>query len=237
MGIYNFTTNKDGILYLLGHPNQYRDVAHLHDVNNDDDGDIFEKKPGNGQNTVITNTITNNTTNTETVYLKNKVIGFKNVTDHAGSSTLIYMIKKQLEGKVNVACIEVDGTDFRYFNDKDMVSCTRKDFGNVLMGYSNTDVILIDLKDDKLESNCKDVLYLIEPSVVKMNKLLMRDRNIFEKLKGKKVILNRSLISSKDVLDFEYETKLRIFQNVPCLNDRDKEHESIIELINKIGIV
>ena len=30
MGIYNFTRNKEGILYLLNHPNSYRDVAHIH---------------------------------------------------------------------------------------------------------------------------------------------------------------------------------------------------------------
>ena len=32
MGIYNFTRNKDGINYLLQHPNTYRDVAHIHQL-------------------------------------------------------------------------------------------------------------------------------------------------------------------------------------------------------------
>ena len=32
MGIYNFTRNKEGILYLLNHPNSYRDVAHIHQL-------------------------------------------------------------------------------------------------------------------------------------------------------------------------------------------------------------
>ena len=32
MGIYNFTRNLEGINYLLGHPNNYRDVAHIHNV-------------------------------------------------------------------------------------------------------------------------------------------------------------------------------------------------------------
>ena len=34
MGIYNFTRNKEGILYLLDHPNSYRDVAHIHQLEN-----------------------------------------------------------------------------------------------------------------------------------------------------------------------------------------------------------
>ena len=33
MGIYNFTTNLDGVKYLLDNPNTYRDVAHLHQIN------------------------------------------------------------------------------------------------------------------------------------------------------------------------------------------------------------
>ena len=32
MGIYNFTTNLDGVNYLLQNPNTYRDVAHLHQI-------------------------------------------------------------------------------------------------------------------------------------------------------------------------------------------------------------
>ena len=30
IGIYNFTTNLEGIMYLYNSPNSYRDVAHLH---------------------------------------------------------------------------------------------------------------------------------------------------------------------------------------------------------------
>ena len=32
MGYYNFTTNIDGVRYLLATPNSYRDVAHLHQL-------------------------------------------------------------------------------------------------------------------------------------------------------------------------------------------------------------
>ena len=35
MGIYNFTTNLDGVKYLLDNPNTYRDVAHLHQIEQD----------------------------------------------------------------------------------------------------------------------------------------------------------------------------------------------------------
>ena len=32
MGVYNFTRNQEGIMYLLNHPNTYRDVAHIHQL-------------------------------------------------------------------------------------------------------------------------------------------------------------------------------------------------------------
>ena len=32
MGYYNFTTNADGVNYLLEHPNSYKDVAHIHQI-------------------------------------------------------------------------------------------------------------------------------------------------------------------------------------------------------------
>lgn len=252
MGIYNFTTNKDGILYLLNHPNQYRDVAHLHNVNPEEDGgiDITQpvSKPASNKKigfplprkripVAPQEGVSRDTMEPRTVYVKDKIIGFKNITDHAGSSSLIYMIKKQLENKVRVIGIEVDGNDFPYFKDVNMVSCTSAQFGEVLMSYNEMDVILVDIKNDKLEDAVQDMIYLIEPSVIKINKLVKRNAGVFEDLKGKKVILNRSTITSRDVLDFEYETRLRIFHNVPCLNDREKNHKAIVELISKLGIM
>ena len=44
-----------------------------------------------------------------------RIIGFKNVTAHAGATTLIYMLKKHLEVAYNVVAMEVDTDDFRYF--------------------------------------------------------------------------------------------------------------------------
>ncbi len=33
MGIYNFTTNLEGVKYCLDHPNTYKDVAHIQQLN------------------------------------------------------------------------------------------------------------------------------------------------------------------------------------------------------------
>ena len=73
MGIYNFTRNSEGIKYLLTNPNSYRDVAHLHVINENIDN-IISDQPSNSK----------------------RIIGVKSLTDGAGASTLIYMMKKQL---------------------------------------------------------------------------------------------------------------------------------------------
>ena len=33
MGIYNFANNKESLMYLYDHPNTYKDVAHIHQLN------------------------------------------------------------------------------------------------------------------------------------------------------------------------------------------------------------
>ena len=50
MGIYNFTTNLDGVNYLLTNPNTYRDVAHLHQID--------DVPPSSGGNTVMNTIVT-----------------------------------------------------------------------------------------------------------------------------------------------------------------------------------
>lgn len=51
----------------------------------------------------------------------------------------------------------------------------------------------------------QEIIYLVEPSTIKLNKLMNVRRNVFKELEDKKVILNQSLLSSKDVLELQYE--------------------------------
>ena len=61
MGIYNFTTNLDGVKYLLDNPNTYRDVAHLHQI--DQEPVVQVQQPTQSQNTgeqvIVDNVIKN----------------------------------------------------------------------------------------------------------------------------------------------------------------------------------
>ncbi len=87
MGIYNFTKNAEGIMYLMNHPNTYRDVAHIHQLDQ------------------LATTVDEKHLNSSV-----RVLGIKNLTEDAGSTSLIYMLKKQLSRNYNV--IAIKRTDF-----------------------------------------------------------------------------------------------------------------------------
>ncbi len=214
MGIYNFTTTVDGIKYLLDHPNTYKDVAHIQQLND------------------LSSTIS------DKVVSGSRVIGIKNITDHAGSTTLIYMLKKELEQTygMSVVAIEVNRHDFLYFNSENMVSIDDDALISEIAKHKGVAIILIDLNDSSNEGACDDVLYLIEPSSIKLNKLMRRDRRIFEELRGKKIILNMSLLSNSDIMDFEYEGRTKVFYNLPPLNDRIK-NPVLSDFLSKVGLV
>ncbi len=214
MGIYNFTTNLDGIKYFLEHPNTYKDVAHIQQLND------------------LSSTIS------EKVIAGSRIIGIKNVTDHAGSTTLIYMLKKELEQTygMGVVAIEINRHDFSYFNDKNMISVTDEELMAEIVKHKDVSIILIDLNNSDNEGVCNDVLYLVEPSMIKLNKLMRRNRKIFEELKGKKIILNKSLLSSSDIMDFEYEGRTKVFSSIPPLNDRVRNNV-LSEFLTKIGLL
>lgn len=216
-GIYNFTNNIEGVKYLTTHNNTYEDVAAL------------EQEQEQVQEL------------TQTVQAKVesgcRVLGIRNVTDHAGATTLIYMLKRELEriyGE-NVYALEVSKHDLQYFNVKNTVSCTKESLIPTINKLSSASVILIDLNDCEDESACGDVLYLIEPSSIRLNKLMRTNRNIFNELVGKKIILNKSLLTGKDINDFEYEAKTKVFYNMPPLDER-KKNEQIMGLIGNVGL-
>ena len=214
MGIYNFTTTLDGVKYFLDHPNTYKDVAHIQQLND------------------LSSTIN------DKVVAGSRIIGIKNVTDHAGSTTLIYMLKKELEQTygMSVVAIEVNRHDFLYFNSNNMISVDDEHLMTEIVKHKDVAIILIDLNDSSNEGACSDVLYLIEPSSIRLNKLMKRDRKIFEELKGRKIVLNMSLLSNSDIMDFEYEGKTKVFYNIPPLNDRVK-NPVLSDFLTKIGLI
>lgn len=216
IGIYNFTKNIEGVMYLYNNPNTYRDVAQYHMVNEN----------------IITNKVVVNNEISRGV----RIIGVKNVTNGAGATSLVYMMKKQLEKKYDVLAIEVDKNDFMYFNDKSLISVNSDSIQSVISKNQIKDVILIDMNTSvPSQAIAQETIYLIEPTIIKINKLMMINPGILETLHGKKVILNKSLLNEKDILDFEYESKLKVFYNLSPQNDRSSDNDLVDQLLIKLG--
>ena len=63
----------------------------------------------------------------------------------------------------------------------------------------------------------------------------MMDNMAIRRLKNKKIVLNRSLINSKDILDFEYEARVKIFYNLPPLDERDVHNVPFNAFLVRLG--
>ena len=218
MGIYNFTNDVNTIKYLIDNPNQYKDVANYHNISG-------FKKP------VLNEKAIDNTRGK----IGQKIIGFKNVKEHAGATPLIYLLKLHLEKSYKVKAVEIDKNDFIYFNDESLESISSLGFNDFLSQNSDYDVILVDLNEGNVLEYCHDIVYLIEPGLIKLNKLIRQDNAIFEKLSDKKIVLNRSVLSEKDVMDFEKESGSKVFFNMPCLDDKLDDQKIINIFLTNLG--
>lgn len=225
MGVYNFTRNIDAVRFLIDNPNTYKDVAQYHQLN-----DVAAFEP--------VKTVMDSKDGEEAFDRPpTRIIGIKNVTEHAGSTTLTYLLKKQLSSRYDVVAVEIDTNDFSYLNDKTLLHTTSLDLNSFLVKQSNHEVVLVDLKDDGPVGSCNEVIYLIEPGLIKLNKLIRNDRRAFEKLKDKKIILNRSVLNEQDIRDFEYESRSKIYFNIPYLDDKLDRHAILDEFLVKMGFV
>ncbi len=237
MGIYNFTRNIDAIAYLVDNPNTYKDVAQFHLLGNNAGGVAPDTgfNNGGGKNHPSESSFINQSIAMPSLG-GTRVIGIKNLTDNAGATSLIYMLKKQLEDNYSVLGVELDKNDFLFFNDPDLKSISGKELESVVKNPINSyNVILVDVNNSEEIEKCSEVLFLIEPSTIKLNKMIRRDRNILDKIKGKKVVLNKSLLDSNDIKEFENEARCTIFQNIPPLDDKKDRHRVLDELLNKLG--
>ncbi len=231
VGIYNFTTNLSGIKTLLNRSNTIRDVSDIVKMGMTD-AKVISSHVSNIQNT------SDMVTNSRQLSGDSIVIGFKNVTEHAGATSLIYMLKNELEGifgKENVVALEIDQSDFQLFKMDNMISIRQMEL-KAAINKLNKKVVLIDLNDSSDTSMCAEVFYLIEPSTLKLNKLIRRNRSALMSLHNRKVLLNQSLLNNNDIADFEQEANLKVFFNIPPLDDRSK-NSILNDFLTKIGLV
>lgn len=230
MGIYNFTKNVEGIQYLYNTPNTYRDVAQFHQL----DANFSNANFAQPQQVQFIAPVVDAVETPE--FYGTRVIGVKNVTKQSGASSLVYMMKKELSKNYSVVAIEVDKNDFTYFRDRSLVSTITSEVGSVINKYKDKNVIIIDINNSLVaEGFCQDVLYLIEPSIIKLQKLMALNAAALQGLKGKKIVLNQSLLSPNEIANFEYEARIKVFYNLVPLNERDKKLPELNQMLVKLG--
>ncbi len=228
-GYYNFTKNAAGIQYLIDNPNSLEDVKQY----------LLPSSPNAFNQTNYQENYQSNIKTDQTYTKKNpnqKIIGIQNLTEHAGATTLTYMMYKQLKYNYNVKAIEMNKQDFVYFRNVDLSFCTSIDDLQIkLLQFSDVDAILIDLNDFDAQSICDEILYLVDPGTIKLNKLLKKESNIQMKTKTGKIVLNRSAIKQEEISNFEYETKFNVFFNVSNFDDRKERIKIIDEILHNLG--
>ena len=215
MGIYNFTNNIDGVKYLIEHTNTREDVNYVKDMEE-----------------LEAESLANNYNGTT------RVIGIKKVTDHAGATTLTYMMKKELERTYGetVYAIEVNRHDLEYFNVKHTISTSPGSITETIKKIKDASIILIDLNELDSCPDCTDMVYLLEPSSIMLNRLMRINRSVFRELMDKKLVLIKSMLDEKDLKQFEYEANTTVIYNMPPIDDRRK-NDHIQNLLLKLGLI
>ena len=217
MGIYNFANNKESLMYLYNHPNTYKDVAHIHQLS----GAPGIPAPLDPSKPNIMRTA--------------KVIGFKNATSGAGATTLVYMLKKHLSIDNYTIAIEVNKNDFGFFNEPDMYSVNQNNLEAALNKFGTATTILVDLNNAS-GIECNQVIYLMEPSTIKLNKMMLVNKEIFNQIGGRKLVLNKSMLSETDVRDFEFESHATVSFSLPPLNERNDNKDILEKFAKEVGL-
>ena len=215
------------------------------------DNEEYEASPIDYNNT-MNDGMNNDTNNANNIFLINDnfdsmtnevqekpkkiVIGIKGVTTHAGCTSLVYMLHRMvaISLKKDVLSIEVNKNDFRLFRNSKMISVKEENLSDVINNSSES-IIFVDLNDSSKYELCSQVLYLVEPSTIKLNELMATNREIFKELRDKCVLLNKSLLSPNDIRTLESEAGMHFFYNIVPLNDRIM-NDTISKLLNLLSI-
>lgn len=225
-GFYNFTRNYEGIKFLYGTPNSYDNVKHL--VISE------EEVQKQAEEFVAPRAVTYDT------YDGRKVIGIANLTNHAGATSLVNMLVRHCnDGGVPAVGLEMFKQDLIFYHDSNLSTCFNKsDLEKKLGLYSDVGCVFIDLNEfGEADKYCDKVFYLVEPSYVMLTKLLKKDKNAFGIHKDDYIVLNKSFVNDQEIPDFEYETKIKVFDNIPPLNDRAQVLDEIVDFLRKIGVI
>lgn len=219
-GYYNFSRNTEGISYLINRSNSYDDVKKYLVVSNSFQSEL------------------NSSAQYKINIDKNiKIIGIQNLSSGAGATTLMVMMVKQLSYNYRVKGIEVNGHDSIYFRNENIIFCTSMlDVQDRIKELRNVDAVIIDLNGvtDK-ENICDDIIYLLEPGVVRLGKTMVLNNQTGLIKKDYKIVLNRSALRDDEIDYFSRETGLDVYYNLGNIDDKKDRLLSIDKLLIKLG--
>ena len=185
LGLYNFTTDFNEIMELFNNPKKYDDVKNLQiSKSNFDINAQIDQELGVNQNKEFT---FEDFTLPGEYDGDKKIIGVINLTEHAGSTTLVVQMVKQLNVKYKAIGIEMNKQDFIFFNTPNIYSCmSKEDVLRKIKEHQECDAVIVDLNNYDYKEFCTDVIYLVEPGTIKVTKLLKRNGKAFEDISGEK---------------------------------------------------
>ena len=220
-GYYNFTSNSQGVSFLVNRSNTYEDVKKYIQTTTF----ISELNSSIGSTNIQTKT--NNI----------KIIGIKNLSEGAGSTTLMQQMVKQLAFNYKVKGIELNGFDAIFFRRPDIIFCNDYTEAETnIQGLKGIDAIIIDLNEFEDKNKiCTDIIYLLEPGIIRISKFIKNINKYKDKLNDMKIVLNRSALKDEEINYFEKETGLNIYYNLTNFDDKKDRLLSIDRLLIKLG--
>lgn len=215
-GYYNFATSDSAVNKLLERNNTFDDVKNYLE------GYDFLRV-----DSIVSDKETSNRFETDKI-----IIGIENGTPHAGATTLMYMLVKEISKSKKVKGIEMFNNDSLYFKDDRIITCqSRIQFETIVKTLKDIDVFIVDLNGSDVKEICNKLVYLVDPGSTKLYKIIKGNQKEYEHLLNSNVVLNRSNIKNDNLNSFEYETHLKIVGNVPNLNERLDSNSELNDLI------
>lgn len=220
-GYYNFTSNSQGISFLVNKSNTYDDVKKYI------------------QTSTFTSELNSIVVSPEQIInQKNiRIIGIQNLSESAGATTLMQQMVKQLSLQYKAVGIEINNFDSVYYRSNDIIYCNDyEDAKTRIKSINNVEVIIIDLNEFKDKYNiCDDIIYLLEPGIIRLSKFIKKMNNNISSLDGLKIVLNRSALKEEEVFYFERETGIKVFYNLNNFDDQKDRLLSVDKLLFKLG--
>lgn len=237
-GFYNFTKNAQGVGFLVNRSNTYEDVKKYVQEN------TFSSALTENQNIGINEQITVNNNHVPTTNINSnnqthpRIIGIQNLSANAGATTLMQQMVKQLSLNYNVKGIEINGHDSIYFRNSNILYCIDMvEAKNIInTNLKDIEIIVIDLNQcDDNDKICNEIIYLLEPGIIRLSKTIKNTSNFMEKIKDKKIVLNRSALKDEEINYFESQTGINVFYNLINFDDRIKRLLSVDKLLITLG--